>query len=166
MPAMYKLTFLPDGRTRSFAGSRGNYYRLANGTEITLHSDPIWCERCRTVGHGERIESIQAIDRQIADLKRLAAEIRRNQKSPPTPATDAPGDRHQQKQITDLMLRREWRAQRTSAPKCLNCGSTAILKLEHGKAVPIPEGMVRCEFVGLCSTNFNEWPFTPEGDRI
>lgn len=166
MPASYRLTFLPEGRTQDFAGSRGNYYRLADGREITLHSRPVWCEQCAKVTHGEEIESVQAIDKQIADLERLAAEIRREMTRPPLPAPDAPGDRHQQEQIAELKLRREWRLQRSSPPKCLICGSTAIVPLEHGKPVRIAGGTVRCDCVGMCSTNFNEWRFSPEGDLI
>ena len=109
MPAFYRLTFLPEGRTQDFAGSRGNYYRLADGAEITLHSRPVWCEQCAKVTHGEEIESVQAIDKQIADLERLAAEIRREMTRPPLPAPDAPGYRHQQEQIAEFKLRREWR---------------------------------------------------------
>jgi hypothetical protein len=166
MPAYYRLTFLPAGRTQDFAGSRGNYYRLANGAEIDLHSRPVWCEQCAKVTHGEEIESVQAIDQRIADLERLAAEIRIEMKRPPLPPPDAPGDSHQQEQIAELKLRRVWRLQRSSPSKCLVCGSTAIVPLEHGKQVRIAGGTVRCDCVGMCSTNFNEWRYSAEGDLI
>jgi hypothetical protein len=95
-----------------------------------------------------------------------AADIRRQMTRPPLPAPDAPGDRHQQQQIAELRLRREWRLRRSSPPKCLICGSTAIVPLEHGKAVRIAGGTVRCHCVGMCSTHFNEWRFSSEGDLI
>ena len=166
MPALYRLTFLPEGRTEDFAGSRGNYYRLADGAEIELYSGPVWCERCAEATHGEEIESVQQIDRRIADLERLAAEIRREMTRPPLPTPDAPGDRDQQEQIAELRLRREWRSRRRSPPKCLICGSTAIVPLGHGNPIRITGGTVRCQCVGLCSTVFNQWRFSPEGDLI
>ena len=36
MPAFYRLTILPEGRTEDFAGSCGNYYRLEDGNKIEL----------------------------------------------------------------------------------------------------------------------------------
>jgi hypothetical protein len=166
MPAFYRITFLPEGRTQDFAGSRGNYYRFVGGAEIQLYSDPVWCERCAKVTHGEKIESVQEIDKRIADLERLAAEIRREMTRPPLPTPDAPGDRHQQEQIAELKLRREWRMRRGSPPKCLVCGSTAIVPLKHGRPVRIAAGTVRCDCVGMCSTSFNQWYYSSEGDLI
>ena len=90
MPGIYRLTFLPDGRTQKFAGLRGDYYRLAGESEITLYSGPVWCAACAKVTHGEHIESIQEIDRRSQDLERLAAEIRREMSRPPLPASDGP----------------------------------------------------------------------------
>ena len=166
MPGIYRLTFLPEGRTQKFAGSRGDYYRLADGSEITLCSGPVWCAACAKVTHGEQIESIQEIDRRIRDLERLAAEIRREMSRPPLPAPDAPGDRHQQEQIAELKLRRDWRRQRRSPPKCLACGSTDITPLDHGKPVRISGGRVRCDCIGMCSTDFNMCYYSPEGDLV
>lgn len=40
--------------------------------------------------------------------------------------------------------------------------------LPEGVPVPHPhgDGMIQIDCVGMCSTSFNEWFFTPEGDRI
>jgi hypothetical protein len=163
MPAYYQITFLPAGRTQEFAGSRGNYYRLPGGSEIQLSSRPVWCHRCGEVTNGEEIESVDAIDRRIAQLERLAEEIRREMTLPPTP--DAPGDRFQQEQIAEFRLRRKWREQRESPPKCLICGSIDLVALEHGKAVRIGDGSVRCECIGMCSTNFMNRYYSPHRER-
>lgn len=166
MPASYRFTFLSEGRVQDFSGSRGNYYRLENGIHIRLHSAPVWCERCAKITHGENIDSIEEIDKQIADLERLAAEIRRDMTRPPLPTPDAPGDRSQQEEIAELKLRRAWRMRRRTPPRCLICGSTDIVVLEPGRTIRTSGGEIQCEFVGFCSTSFNMWYFSPEGDLI
>lgn len=166
MPAFYRIQWHPDGPTQDFAGSRGNYYRLDDRNDIELYSQPVWCHGCVKVTHGERIESIQQIDQRIAHLEKLAAEIRIEMTRPPLPEPGAPGDRHQREQIAELQMRRAWRKQRRSSPRCLICGTTNIVPLENGKPVRIGNGSVQCNSVGLCSTYFNEWFFTPEGERI
>lgn len=166
MPAIYLLTFLPEQRTEDFVGSRDDYYRLPGGAKITVYSVPAWCERCVKVIHGEQIESVDAIDKRIADLERLAAEIRGEMTRPPLPAPDAPGDRHQQEQIAELKLRREWRARRSSPPKCLTCGSTVIVPLDDGKTMRITGGSVRCDFTGIGDTASHMRFYSPEGDLI
>jgi hypothetical protein len=118
------------------------------------------------VTHGEEIESVAAIDKYIADLERLAAEIRRDMTRPPLPPPDAPGDRYQQEQIAELRLRRAWRVRRTSPPKCLTCGTTAVVPLAHGRPVRVDGGSVRCEALGLSSSHFSNMYFSPEGDLI
>ena len=166
MPLSYLLTFLPEGRSEPFAGSRGNYYRLEDGREIELHSDPVWCTRCGTVTHGERLEPVAEIDKRIADLERLAAEYWRDIARPPLPTPDAPGDAHERAQIAELVSRRAWRTRRRSPPRCLLCGTTRITALEFQKPVRAGAGTVVLDVTGFCSTDFNMWYFTPEGERI
>ena len=42
------------------------------------------------------------------------------------------------------------------------------MELPVGKAIANPAGVgqLQIDCVGMCSTKFNEWFFTPEGDRI
>lgn len=68
MPAMYEIKYLPSGETKKFAGSRGNYYELDNGTHIDKQTIPVWCHQCRTITHGEEVEPVDQIDKQLADL--------------------------------------------------------------------------------------------------
>ena len=168
MPGLYLLIFLPEGRTRRFSGSCGNYYRLGDGSELELYSEPVWCHRCGGVAHGEDLGTVERIDRWVADLERLAAEIRRETTRPPLPAPDAPGDRHQRARIAELMLRRAWRASRRSPPRCIFCGTTEITLLEHGKPVRAGrQSFVVLEVViGHCGRLDNGWYFTAEGERI
>jgi hypothetical protein len=66
MPAVYQIRFVPGGETQAFCGSRGDCYELTNGTHIGLWSSPVWCRRCNEFLHGESIETLEEIDRQIA----------------------------------------------------------------------------------------------------
>ena len=166
MPAIYLLTFLPERRTEDFAGSREDYYRLPDGAEIMLYSAPAWCGRCAKVVHGEEIESVDAIDKRIANLERLAAEIRCEMTHPPLPTPNVPGDRYQQEQIAELKLRCEWRTRRSSPPKCLTCGSTVIVPLDDGKTMRITGGSVRCDFTGMGDTASHMRYYSPDGELI
>ena len=166
MPLFYRLTFLPEGRTEDFYEPCGTYYRLDDDNKIELQSQPVWCERCGTVTHGETIESVEQIDKKIANLERLAAEIRLSMTQPPLPALDAPGDRHQLEQISELQLRRKWRRERSSPPRCILCGSSQITPLDCDVPVRAGRGFVVLEFAGLYSGGFYTWYFTPEGERI
>ena len=60
----------------------------------------------------------------------------------------------------------EWRKARQSPPKCLDCGSTDILR-DKDVGILIPQrGRVRIKGAGWCSTAYHRQAFTPEGDRI
>jgi hypothetical protein len=168
MPAKYEIAFLPNGPKLKFSGTRGNYYEFQDGRRLELHTDPVWCRNCKKVTHGEVIDSIEKIDDRIANLERLAAEIRREMTLPPLPEPNAPGDREQREQIAEWKLRRQWRLQRRSPPRCIICGSIDIVAFPLDQVIPNPagEGSVTMTCTGLCSTSFNEWFFTPEGERI
>lgn len=79
-----------------------------------------------------------------------------------------PEDQFRQSLIERAQKRRRWRERRSAPPKCIRCGSTEITTLPNNKPVPNPEGdgTITVSISGMCSTDFNEWYFTPEGDRI
>lgn len=54
-----------------------------------------------------------------------------------------------------------------SPARCIYCGQSDFVDFS-GEEIPCPfqPGTMRCEFVGMCSTSFNEWFFTTEGKRI
>ena len=166
MPAFY-IRFLPEGRIETFAGSRGNYYELEDGAHVDLLSEPVWCHCCGKISHGEQLQTLRQIDGELAKTERLAAEIRRDLHVGHC-EPDAPGDAHQQERIAALRLRRRWRAARISPPRCIICGSTDIVRLAGSAPVHHPRGSgtITVECIGMCSTRFNEWFFTPEGERI
>jgi hypothetical protein len=72
------------------------------------------------------------------------------------------------KLLREARRRREWLQARRWPPKCIRCGTTDVVDLPEGRAVlhPAGNGTITLSWVGMCSTPFNEWFFTPEGDRI
>ena len=170
MPAFYEIRWLPDGRTQNFAGSRGNYYEFADGSRLDVHTTPVWCRHCGKVTHGEKIEALAEIDQQLADLHDPASELYRFTRRSLLPELDElmPRDKFRLDMIEEAAKRRRWREQRRSGPKCIVCGSTDIFVFPISQQVPHPAGpgTIEVRIVGMCSTSFNEWFFTPEGDRI
>jgi hypothetical protein len=170
VPGLYAITFLPGGPAREFAGMRGNYYEVPDGTRVDLRAEPVWCNRCGDVTHGEEIEPLADLDKQIADLSDPSSDGYRSIMRPTDPLLDGvlPRDDFRRSRLGTLTLRRRWRELRVSPPKCILCGSAQIVRLPLGKPVPIPgtDRTVVVNVRGMCSTSFNEWFFTVEGDRI
>jgi hypothetical protein len=168
VPASYTITFLPDGRVERFFGSRGNYYEFADGSHLDIYAEPVWCNRCHRVTHGEAIPTIEALDQRLADLDSPVSGA----DSLLPPALEPPGFREnlRREAINEAQRRREWRLTRRSPPKCIHCGSEEIIALPDSQPVTVPTDPTPITIVlrvtGMCSTNFNEWFFTPEGDRI
>jgi hypothetical protein len=165
---MYQIRWLPDGPTEEFAGSRGNYYEFAEADRLDLLSTPVWCHRCAQITHGEDLSTIEEIDKEIRDLTDPESELCRMTRHGLVEELCGKGDEFLRDRLAETRRRRRWREARKAPPKCILCGSTEIIVLPIGEAVPSPrgEGQVRVEIVGMCSTSFNEWFFTPEGDRI
>jgi hypothetical protein len=151
MPALYEIRFLPEGRAEHFAGSRGNYYDFPDGSRIDVQTTPVWCRGCGRVTNGERVEPLDEIDRQIeAELRGQGSWC------------------GAVKWVEVLRERRRWREARQSPPKCLTCGTTDVFVFPVNEVAPNPAGpgTVEVSTVGMCSTGFNQWFFTPEGERI
>src|SRR3954464_3841456 len=170
MPGFYEIRWLPDGRTEKFAGSRGNYYEFEDNSHLDMETTPVWCRRCGNVTHGEQIEPQAEIDKKLADLHDPNSELYRFTQRSLLPELDElmPRDKFRLDMIEKTKKRRWWRGQRRADPKCIVWGSTDIFVFPINEIVPHPAGpgTVEVSMVGMCSTNFNEWFFTPEGDRI
>jgi hypothetical protein len=168
MPAVYEIRFLPEGRVAHFVGSRGNYYEFPDGSHLDVQTTPVWCRRCGRVTNGEQIESLEEIDRQLADLRDPRSELYRLLAKDYQCEHKNLGEAFTRLHSPERERRRLWRERRGSPPRCIHCGTTDIVVFPMNEAVPNPSGPgtveVRC--VGMCSTRFNEWFFTPEGERI
>jgi hypothetical protein len=168
MPGLYEIHWLPEGRTEKFAGSRGNYYEFSDTDRLDLDSVPVWCHRCAKITHGESLPSLDEIDQQIHDLHDPASDLYHMTRHGVLDEFFGKGQELLQEQLAKLQRRRQWRATRKSPPKCIHCGSAEIIELPLGKPVANPAGAgeIELQLIGMCSTSFNEWFFTPEGDRI
>jgi hypothetical protein len=168
MPAVYEIRFLPDGRVQRVAGSRGNYYEFPDGSRIDMQTTPAWCRRCRELTEGESIESLKEIDRQLADLDDPSSTLYRMTARGVLHELTGGGEEYRQQTIERTHARRRWREARQSPPRCIACGTTDIFIFPFDQPAPNPAGpgMVELRCVGMCSTSFNEWFFTPEGERI
>jgi hypothetical protein len=164
MPALYEIRYLPGGSTEEHCGSRGNYYEFDDGSRIELWSRPVWCRRCGHYTDGESIESLDEIDRHLADLEDPQSDLFRFTQE----SESEPGGGFRRHWIELTKQRRRWRERRVSPPRCLLCGSTDLVLLPEGVEVPNPRGVgtVVLSVIGHCSTSFNDWFFTPEGERI
>lgn len=167
MPGYYEILLLPQHRKLGFAGSRGNYYEFEDGSHLEMHTTPVWCHRCAKITHGEEIEPLEEIERVLADLRDPSTEWGRPRPSL-IPGSEGVVGSFQQVQIQEWSKRREWRLRRRTGAKCILCGSSEIFVFPINEEVQHPAGVgtVEVSIRGMCSTNFNEWFFTPEGDRI
>lgn len=168
MPAYYEIRWLPEGRTEKFAGSRGNYYEFSASDRLDLHSVPVWCRVCARITHGENLSTVDDIDKQIRDLHDPSSQLYRMTRHGLMDRNFGNGEELLQERLSKLERRRRWRVSRQSPPKCIRCGTTEIVGLPMGEPIPNPGGAghLQIDCVGMCSTSFNEWFFTPEGDRI
>jgi hypothetical protein len=171
MPGYYTITYVESGRTSEYAGTRGNYYEFDDGSTIGVKSRPVWCKVCKAVTDGEWIESVEELKQEIEDLTNpdswlfqfheQSEEIGQLPGRPPIRF----GFRENALKIARERL--TWRTQRRSPPKCLTCGSENIFHPDADDNVFV-DGLlvVRIESCGMCSTEFRNWFFTPEGQRI
>jgi hypothetical protein len=168
MPGLYEIRWLPSDRVKRFHGSRGNYYEFSESDRLDLHSEPIWCRRCADITHGEYLSTIEKLDTEIRDLHDPTSQCYRMARHGSLDLVFGKGEELLQERLIEVERRRRWRMSRKSPPKCIHCGSIEIVMLPLGKLIPNPvgEGELRVKCVGMCSTSFNEWFFTPEGDRI
>jgi hypothetical protein len=168
VPAFYALTYQPDGRVERFAGSRGNYYEWTDGTRLEMDTTPAWCHACAAVRHGEQLQTVEELDQQIAALHDPRSELYRSRAKDYNGEHKDLGEAFARRYRAPLEQRRVWRAARASPPRCTACGSTDLYIYPLDVTVPNPagEGSVTVRVLGMCSTDFNEWFFTPEGDRI
>lgn len=168
MPVSYEISFLPNGPVEKFAGSRGNYYKFDDGSHQDVLATPVWCRCCKKVTEGEELRSLWDIDKTVAELRLSLEQAIIDDQVGRTSRTPKGWTQVLRGRIEETIKLRQWRVGRSSAPKCLLCGSTDIFAFPVGSPVqhPAGTGMIEIRCVGLCSTNFNEWFFTPEGDRI
>lgn len=173
MPGYYELKF-PDASLNSkYAGMRGNYYELPDGSLVALKSTPCWCKDCNQVTDGEWIESVEELERRLQDLQDPQSERFQfhdeGQQIIQNIIPEFEGIGLREKALERSSERLRWRRLRKALPKCIVCGSSSIFfpdESNDGAVVVDCKVVVHIKIRGMCSTKFNEWYFTVDGDRI
>jgi hypothetical protein len=168
------MTYLRTGRTEETWLMRGIYYEFPDGSTIDVDTHIAWCGNCCAFTDGELIESPDYIREQIADLRNPESDAYKfavwNEQQ--IQLATGKSDPHScELMIAALDLRLKWRLKRISPAKCIQCGSTDLvfpLSMHDTESeIEISDvGPVRVESAGISSTEFMNWFFTSEGDRI
>jgi len=120
------------------------FYQLADGTELPLRVGYAWCHRCERFVEVERLYTLEEIQARIDELDSL----------------------HQV-----WTAARQWRENRKSPPRCLECGSvSAMVVVPEGEDVPHPAGKCMVRIGGGDHTLDASIPsrvfFSPEGEPL
>ncbi|TWU05850.1 hypothetical protein [Stieleria varia] len=171
MPACYIIRFADTGEETEWFGLRGYYYEFGDGSTLDLRPTMAWCVKCQDFVDAEWIASLQQIEDELVELRdptSMRAEVFTSEEPP----FDKPVFRERRKRlyaeaIDEAERRVQWRSDRLAPPKCLQCGSTNVEFQGDGNEMTVTgRGLVHVECTGMCSTDFLNWFFTPEGDRI
>ena len=138
MPSFYEIRY-DDGRIEETFGIRGLYYELPDRETLDVLTEIGWCFGCNVLTDIERLESIEEIDQQIADMQ--------------NPET---GLYQYRSQIAETLRRRAFLLQRIAPAKCVHCGTDRVKHIPLGESVddPLGRGTFAIEWVGMCSTDF------------
>lgn len=175
MPATFTIKYLQSGHTEETWLTRGIYYEFADRSTIEVLTHLVWYETCRKFTEGEWIELPSQIRQQIAELNDSGSDAYKfaewNDEQIRMANPRGTSESFRLSRIADLESRLEWRTHRSSPPKCIFCGNSDIIYPltidETESELEIPGlGKVRIESAGISSTDFMNWFFTPEGDRI
>ena len=164
MPALYEVTFLPEGRIQRFPLSRDNHYVLPDGALVEVRTAPVWCRCCGQLTPGKEVESLEEAERALEQAARRRAEILSSDYFP-----NELGVPFSRGWLEELRRRLRWRSLRTSPPRCTICGTTEFVPLRIGGEVPHPagRGTIRARFFAFYSpVSYNQAFFTPDGERI
>ena len=163
MPAFYEIRY-SDGRVEETFGIRGLYYEFPNGESLDVHTEIAWCKKCDTFADVEHLKTIPEIDQEIADLNDPTSDLYRMFFDSPAGAQG----QFLQSQLAEAIRRKSFLERRNSPPKCVHCGSVELIHTPCGTEIKHPNQDLTfvMECTGMCSTDFMNWYFTPEGDRI
>jgi len=165
MPGMYEITLLPEKEVHRFCGTRGNYYQLPDGSKLNVHGKPAWCRQCQAFLEAEWIQSVPELEKAITDYSDIDST-----ESQRVLQLSFVRDKAESlaRRLSERTIRLQWREGRAAPPKCLECGTTDVIDLGDGQEIasPCSPGTLTICWVGMCSTAFRNYFYTPEGDRI
>lgn len=134
-------------------------YLLDDGTTLGIVQSDYYCQACDRFVVGEHIET-------IAELENRINEIKNDPQSDARRFAEFIGNIP--RQIAELHVRINWRKQRQSPPKCLECGTMEILPIPNQEefAHPATGQRMKVKEHGFASAARWQATFTPEGDLI
>lgn len=171
MPAYYTIRFTETGEEIEWFGLRGYYYEFDDGSTIDLEPTMAWCVQCQGFVDAESIPSLEHLENRLVELRdptSREAEVFTYE----GPPFDIPELHERRKRlyaeaIGEAERRVQWRIGRLAPAECLHCGSTSVEFRSDGNEMHVTgRGLVHVECTGMCSTDFLNWFYTPEGDRI
>lgn len=170
MPSCYRIRLPHSASDIEWFGSRGFYYELTDGAMIGLHPTIAWCCQCEAFIDAEWIPSLEHVEeelRKASDPNSLRDMLSSLGLPMDPPAFPERLEKMHEEGKLEAARRVQWRKQRSSPPKCLMCGSTDIHFPGDDQTVEIPgRGTALVEWTGMCSTDFCNWYYTPDGIRI
>jgi hypothetical protein len=150
-----------------------SYYLIPKGT-VRLYQAVAWCRDCKKFRCAERLPPIEDLDREIAKCRDGIAQLH-GELGKWRSRLGGSKDlllvelNISEEEFESLELSREWRRDRKSPPRCLRCGSTALVFLPDGEVCDHPSGRGRV-FIEITShlQTFaaEEEYYTSEGLRI
>ncbi len=147
------------GRKEAIAFSAYLNYRLADGSLIHVDQQAAWCKGCDKFVVAEYLPEVKELEKSLADL--LAGDVKRVQRLDFVGRTAA--------EETDQLSRRiEWRRNRSSPPRCLECGSRKITPLPSDEEFAHPATGEKVIMGSMVFADMDWWDaeFSPEGEKL
>jgi hypothetical protein len=134
-------------------------YLLPDGKLLHVRQTPCWCSNCNRIDMAEHVESLDELESELARLRNPDDEEARMLAFIGTPIEE---------RIAEIELRMIWRRNRVSPAKCLQCGSTNIVRIPDTEEFSHPKTGERVVVAdhGFASTDPWHAQFSPEGDAI
>ena len=166
VPVIWKITFSSQEKVKWLTGTRGNYYQFPDASRLEVLKHPVWCAWCRAFVEGERLKSLQELEKEAADYADVNSAKAKWVIRETSRVRDKVGALA--KRLAESNARLAWLKERMAPPKCLECGFPEIIDLGDGQEVPSPcsSGTLVIGGVMMCSTAFRNYLYTPEGDRL
>jgi hypothetical protein len=153
---------LPDsGRDEAVLFSAFINYCLPDGTKLPILQNPAWCPDCRAFIVAEDVPPVESLTEEIRKLEAGDPE------SLQIWAFVSNGEPIEAR-VTELHRRIQWRQGRKSPPRCLYCGSTAVVPIPWNGEFAHPQtgDRVVVDQSGFADTAPWFADFSPEGEQI
>jgi hypothetical protein len=143
------ITNTADGTCEGLTLMSTRWYILPSAAAIRLYEQVAWCRGCAKFVRAEHLGSLEEIDAQMAKYRQEVADRRRKLDGWLYRLRLKDGGQlsHEisvyQDAVAEYEMRRQWRLDRQSPPRCLECGSTELMLPPDDEEFPHPAGKGR-----------------------